>query len=188
MSALVSESGAPPLSLAEARDWLRLGPGESDGHVAGLVRAAASLCEAWTGQMLVVREVTEERDAAAGWMRLARHPVVGIDAVLRLRDRAEPVLGPAEPVLVPADGWAVQMHGDGAAAVRLSGAAAGDRAQVRYRAGMAEHPSGVPEALRQGLLRLVQHWHFSGQEDERVPAIVTALWAPWRRVTLGVRP
>lgn len=180
MSALVSESGAPPLSLAEARDWLRLGPGDADAHVAALIRAAASLCEAWTGQMLVVREVTEERDAAAGWMRLARQPVVGIDAVLRLRESAE-------PVLVPGDGWAVQMHGDGAAAVRLSGAATGDRVQVQYRAGMAEHSTGVPEALRQGLLRLVQHWHFSGQEDERVPAIVTALWAPWRRVTLGVR-
>lgn len=181
MSAPEIARGEAAISLAEARDWLRLTPSEADANIAGLIRAATNLCEAFTGQMLVVREVAEERAAAAGWMALRRQPVVGIDAVLRLH-------AGGEPVLVPGDGWAAEIDASGAAAVRLSSVATGERVQVRYRAGIAGNASGVPEALRQGLLRLVQHWHFGGQADDHVPAIITALWTPWRRVTLGARP
>lgn len=51
------EKGAAPVGVAEAKAWLRLGAGQDDAVVAGLIRSAADLCEAFTGQMLIVRTV-----------------------------------------------------------------------------------------------------------------------------------
>lgn len=175
MSALTIEGGAAPLSLAEARDWLRLGPAENDAAVAALIRAATNMCEAFTGQMLIVRDVVEERSVAP-LLWLSRQPVVAVDDVLLLS-------GTAAPVAVD---WSLVRGDSGAAAVQLAAGTNGpDRVRVRYRAGLADNGNGVPEALRQGLLRLVQHWHFSGQDDAKLPAIVTALWTPWRRSSIG---
>jgi uncharacterized phiE125 gp8 family phage protein len=177
MSAVVIASGAAPLTLAEARDWLRLGPGSEDAPVAALIRAATNMCEAFTGQLLIEREVVEER-AVAATLRLSKQPVAGIDDVLVID-------GPGAPMILATDRSAAVPLADGAMAVRLSGVAAGTRVRVRYRAGMVQASHELPEALRQGLLRLVQHWHLGGQDDAAMPAIVTALWTPWRRNGLG---
>ena len=42
--------GEAPVSLNEARGWLRLGATIDDAVVAGLVRAATNICEAFIGQ------------------------------------------------------------------------------------------------------------------------------------------
>lgn len=180
MSAVVIASGAAPLTLAEARDWLRLGPASEDAPVAALIRAATNMCEAFTGQLLIEREVVEER-AAAAMLRLGKQPVAGIDDVLVLD-------GPGAPAALEADRWAAVPLADGAMVVRLPVLAEGARVRVRYRAGLVQASHEVPEALRQGLLRLVQHWHFGTENDVTIPAIVTALWTPWRRTSLAAGP
>lgn len=173
MSALVIEPGEAALTLAEARDWLRLGPGGDDAAIAGLIRAATDYCEAFIGQMLVVRTVTEERDGDGSWQTLTRGPVVGIDAMLQMDNLAP-------PLWLPTTAWEQRTRSDGREQFRLTGAQA--RVQIRYRAGLAPTAAMVPEALRQGILRLVQHWHFErDQSDAPLPAMVTALWTPWRR-------
>ena len=52
--------GEAPVSLNEARGWLRLGATIDDAVIAGLVRAATNICEAFIGQWLVVRAGEEE--------------------------------------------------------------------------------------------------------------------------------
>lgn len=180
MSVVVSESGSAPLSVAEARDWLRLGPAEDDAAVAALIRAAANICEAFTGQMLIKREVIEER-AVAKFLWLSKRPVVAVEDVLVLD-------GSGSSLPIAPDDWTVVRGGNGAAAVQLRAVPRGARVRLRYRAGLADTSNAVPEALRHGVLRLVQHWHFAGQENQEVPAIVTALWTPWRRVSIGALP
>ena len=57
---------------------------------------------------------------------------------------------------------------------------------VRGQAGLATEPNGVPEPLRQGILRLVAHLFTtrdgSGGEP---PAAVGALWRPYRKMRLA---
>jgi uncharacterized phiE125 gp8 family phage protein len=181
MSAVAVDSGALPLSVAEVRDWLRLGPGDGDAAAAGLIRAAAELCEGFTGQLLLIRSVTEERDAAPGWMALLRRPLVAVDMVAAL-DAA----GTATPLTV--DQWQVRRD---AAALRLTSALP-QRLRITYRAGLASEAGHLPEALRHGLLRLVQHLHYdppgAAADMPPIPAIVAALWTPWRRTGLGAMP
>jgi uncharacterized phiE125 gp8 family phage protein len=60
------------------------------------------------------------------------------------------------------------------------------RVQVSGSAGMADHENGVPEPIRQGVLRLVSHL-FTSRDGEggEVPAAVTALWRPYRRMRIS---
>jgi uncharacterized phiE125 gp8 family phage protein len=53
-------------------------------------------------------------------------------------------------------------------------------------AGIAEDENGVPEPIRQGVLKLVAHL-FAARDSEggEPPAAVTALWRPYRRLRLS---
>ncbi len=53
------------------------------------------------------------------------------------------------------------------------------RVRVRYRAGLADDPSGLPEAIRAGIIRLAAHLyaHRDGMPGAVPPAAVTALMA-----------
>lgn len=186
MNNLIIESGSLPVSLAEAREWLRLGPTSEDGVVAALIRAAANMCELVTGQMLIVREVAEERPLREGWMRLARQPVRSIvDVTLRPESGL--------PVVLAREAWELRADADGAAAVMVPDGDVAQSVVVRYRAGLALDAAGVPDALKQGMLRMIQHLHaaresekLGGSGEAALPNIVTALWTPWRRVGLAV--
>jgi uncharacterized phiE125 gp8 family phage protein len=176
------EKGAAPVGVAEAKAWLRLGAGQDDAVVAGLIRSATDLCEAFTGQMLIVRTVTEEMPVRAGWIRLVKRPVVAIEGVAGLAGGDETPLA--------AEAWQHEIDRDGAARMRVEAAGEATRLRVTYRAGLAAEVNGVPEAIRQGLARMIQHLH-EGRSEAREefgrapPAIVAALWQPWRRVGLG---
>ena len=61
------------------------------------------------------------------------------------------------------------------------------RLRVAYRVGMAPDWNGVPEMLRHGIVRLAAQYYLRrGESGEiEVPAAVTALWRPWRRLRLN---
>jgi len=191
MNSLIVEGGPLAVSLAEARAWLRLGPADEYGVVTALIRAATNMCEMMTGQLLIVREVSEERPLRSGWLRLARQPVRSVVDVT-VRDDA------GLPAVLARAAWELRADGDGGVAVAVLDDGAGQSVMVRYRAGLATDAAAVPDALKQGMLRMIQHLYaardsekLGGVADVAMPNIVTALWTPWRRVRLalpGVAP
>lgn len=82
-------------------------------------------------------------------------------------------------------GYAIDVDASGVGWVRLTGPAAG-RMRVSGSAGMAADQNGVPEPIRQGVLRLVAHL-FAARDGggDAPPAAVTALWRPYRRMRLS---
>ena len=75
---------------------------------------------------------------------------------------------------------------DGAASITVTGASVGTQLRIAYRAGLAADAAGVPEAIRHGILRMVQHLYEARDgSGEAPPAMVAALWQPWRRMTIG---
>src|SRR3546814_17470165 len=52
-----------------------------DALLASLVRSATGLCEAFTGQALILRDVAETMVASTDWRRLSLTPVRAVDAV-----------------------------------------------------------------------------------------------------------
>lgn len=178
MGAMVAEAPPAPVSLQEVKAYLRIAGSEEDAVIAGLVRVAADMCEAFTGRALIDRQVEETVPATGAWTRLGAAPVRAIEAVAAIG--ADGVAA-----ALPADAYAIDVDAAGEGWVRAPGATSG-RLQVQYRAGLAGDPNQVPEPLRQGIVRLAAHLyaHRSEAGDSGPPAAVTALWRPWRRLRL----
>lgn len=182
---MMSESplpGASPVSLNEARGWLRLGATIDDAVVAGLIRAATNICEAFIGRWLIVRAGEETVPLDGGAVGPGVRPVVAIDTVALLAP------GGDEAVL-DAAAYRVRIARDGAATIAIHDHGDADRARIAFRAGMAAEANGIPEAIRQGIVRMTQHLHEARDGSGAAPpAAIAALWQPWRRLTLGGRP
>jgi uncharacterized phiE125 gp8 family phage protein len=171
----------PPEAAGAAKAYLRVERSDEDGLIAGLVAAAAELCEAFTGGPLLVRGFTETIPASRAWRRLTRSPVRAITLVeaIGAEGAAEALPGGAYGVDIgPAgDGW-----------VRVSGPGEVRRIRVGYQAGLAGAWEELPAGLRQGILRLAAHFYTNrAAESARLgepPAAVTALWRPYRRIRL----
>ena len=171
--------GEAPVSLAEARSWLRLGAGIDDVVVAALVRAATNICEAYIGQWLVVRAGEDILSLTAGAVQLRARPVIGIDGVSL-------ILAGGDEAALSDDAYRVAIGSDGTARVTISDARGAVRVRIAYRAGMAAAADGIPEAIRQGIVRMTQYLHDARDGDGAAPpAAIAALWQPWRRLTLG---
>jgi uncharacterized phiE125 gp8 family phage protein len=164
------------VSMAEAQAYARVETGEEEALLAGLMRTASALCESFTGQVLVARPFEEVLPPGCGWRRLALTPVRAIEEVAVLAAD-----GSATVLLAGDFEMDIDSRGDGWVKV-----AAGAKIRVRGQAGLAIEPNGVPEPLRQGILRLIAHLFASrdGSGGEP-PAAVTALWRPYRRMRLA---
>jgi uncharacterized phiE125 gp8 family phage protein len=173
---------APALgtAAAEAKAYLRVEGAHEDALVERLAGSAAALCEAFVGQWLVAREGAEMLPVRSSWQRLTGHPVtaiLGVDAI-----------DGSGTTALPSGAYAVDIDAAGGGWVRIVDAAAARRVRVRFEAGLAADWEHVPEPLRQGVVRLTAHLYTqrSGEAGEP-PAAVTALWRPWRRLSLGER-
>jgi len=165
------------VSMAEAQAYARVETGEEEALLAGLVRTASALCESFTGQVLVARPFEEVLPSGGGWQRLGLTPVREIAEVAALA-------ADGSGTLLPAGEFEIDIDSRGDGWVRVTGG--GDKKiRVRGKVGLAIEPNGVPEPLRQGILRLIAHL-FATRDGGggEPPAAVTALWRPYRRMRL----
>jgi uncharacterized phiE125 gp8 family phage protein len=169
----------PAVTISEAQAYVRIETGEEEALLAGLIRTASGLCEAFLGQILIAREFTADVPASGSWQRLETGPVQSITTVQAL-DQS----GLASTL--PSSSYAVDIDSRGDGWVRIHDANGATRARVSGTAGMAQDENGVPEPIRQGVLRLVAHL-FSARDGDagEPPAAVTALWRPYRRMRLS---
>lgn len=168
------ETGSLAVSIAECKAYLRLDRDNEDAVIAGLLRTAMGLCEAFTGQWLIIREGEQRLAETSEWQRLAVVPVVAIISVS------------GSSGVVPGTAYETDIDISGTGWVRLLDAGV-QAPVVRFRAGLGADWNGVPEALRQGLIRLVVHLftHRDAPDAGAPPAAVAAMWRPWRRVRLA---
>ena len=122
----------------------------------------------------MVREASETVLADGSWQRLMARPVVAILGV------------EVEGVALASEAYAVDIDASGDGWVRARLADGPGRVAVRYQAGLAADVEALPEAIRQGIVRLAaEHFAARGTESATPPAVVSALWRPWRRMRLA---
>lgn len=169
----------PAVTLNEAQAYVRIETGDEEAVVAGLIRSATALCEAFIGGALIARQFTEDVAASACWQRLANAPVQSISG-------AQAVATDGTAIALASSDYAVDIDSAGSGWVRLAQPVDGCRLRVSGTTGMAAVESDVPEPIRQGVLRLVAHLYAArdGAGGEP-PAAVTALWRPYRRMSLS---
>jgi uncharacterized phiE125 gp8 family phage protein len=168
----------PIVTMSEAQAYVRIETGEEEAVLAGLIRTASALCEAFINQVVIAREFVLDLPASGAWERLPITPVRSIGEVDAVCDDGSvlPLANGAYAIDIDSsgDGWVRMVQGNGAKRVRANGSA-----------GMADDENGVPEPIRQGVLRLVAHLVTARDgEGGEPPAAVTALWRPYRRLRL----
>jgi uncharacterized phiE125 gp8 family phage protein len=166
------DQGPMAVSLAELKAFLRLERDDDDALIAGFIRTATALCEAFTGQWLIARDAEQRVDAVLGWQRLSAVPVMAIGGVG----------GAAGPL--PPDQYDSDIDAAGTGWVRLRSVP--QAPAVQFRAGLGSDWNAIPEPLRQGIIRLAAHLytHRDAPDAGPPPAAVAALWRPWRRLRL----
>ena len=173
-------NGNPPdlgplaVSLGEIKAFLRLERDVDDALLAGFIRTATALCEAFTGQWLINRSAEQRLETSLGWQRLSAVPVTAIVGI----DTAG---GPLLP-----DQFDSDIDTAGTGWVRLRSVLP-ERPVVRLSAGLGLDWNAIPEPLRQGIIRLVAHLYSNRDAADAgpPPTAVAAMWRPWRRLRLG---
>ncbi len=163
-------------TLEEAKAYLRIEDAAEDALITRLIVTATTLCEQFIGQVLIARTVMETVAASGEWRRLRTTPVRAITKV-------EGVSITGVPIVLPVDSYAIDIDARSDGWVRVPGSG---RAVVIVEAGISADAAGLPDPLRQGILRLVAHLyaHRDEADEEGPPAAVVALWRPWRRMRL----
>ena len=169
----------PVVTLSEAQAYVRIETGEEEAVLAGLIRTASAVCESFLNQVVIVRDFTADLPASGAWSQVAVAPVRSIASV-ELIDAAGAAL------VLPSSDYAIDVDASGGGWVRLTSATVSGRMRVSGSAGMAADQNGVPEPIRQGVLRLVAHLFAARDGDgDAPPAAVTAVWRPYRRMGLA---
>jgi uncharacterized phiE125 gp8 family phage protein len=177
-----------PVTLDEARDYLRLDSEEEDELLESLIRAARHLVEAASGQMLIHQTWRLSLNAWPVMGRL-RLPIEPLDAIISARVLDE--AGAAQEIdlsLLAIDAGARPPAILAIGALPQPGRRV-NGIEIDVRAGHGAMPADVPPQLRLAVLKLVAHWFenrgdATGERISAMPGEVTALTAPWRRVRL----
>jgi len=161
------------VSLSELQAYARAETGEEEAVLAGLLRVASETCETFLNQALLLRSFEQDITAGEGWTLLGVQPVRSVSSIF--------VRGSDE--VLPKGEYQVDIDHDGKAFIK--GLRAGTVFTVRGTAGLGDQSNAIPEPIRQGILRLAAHL-FTNRDSNNgmLPAVVTALWRPFRRAGL----
>lgn len=180
---LISGPAEEPVTLAELRAHLRLDTGDEDAVLTAFITAARAVLEGETRRALVTqvwRLLLDEWPGAE-----VKLPLAPVAAVTEVTVDGPGALDPAfyetalqgdEPRIVAAGVWPRPMR-------RVAGIA------IDFTAGYGD-AAAVPAPLKQAVLMLAAHWFEHrepvsfGEARTEIPATVSALAAPYRRMRL----
>ncbi len=170
----------PAALIAEVRDFVRIDHVADDAAIDAFLRSAASLCEDFTGQMLIARTVTDMLPTRHTWQRLRRLPVQSISAV-------EQVAADGVASALAVEDYALDIDSDGIGWIRLHRSDGFSRIRVTYVSGLAMDWTELPASLRQGIVRMAGYLYANrdGVDAGGPPSAVIALWRPFRRMRVA---
>ncbi len=164
--------------VTETKEWLRIETASDAATLDALVRAAIGMAEDFCGQMMFARAGVEVLALGYEWTRLRACPV---SAITNARALASD--GTATALAVGT--YSTDISGDGDGWVRVIASRTETRLELDILAGIAADWPSLSDSLRQGIVRLAAHLFTERESSDPPPAIVTALWRPWRRMRLA---
>ncbi len=182
---IVTPPASEPVSLAEAKFFLRIDHNAEDDLIATLIGAAREAVEAACGRALVSRRVRESldiwrREAAQGAV-LGLGPVTDVVAVRVLADNG------SQSVIDP-DRYRIEGDRDRPRLVFASGLPATLRQvggiEVEYDAGYTEDAIDLPVALRLATLQIVASLYELRQGEGGIPETARSLMRAFAPVRL----
>ena len=188
-SILLNGPAVEPLTLAEAKAFLRVEHDDDDNIISALIAGARIHVEAQTRRALITQSWRLVRDAwpADGRIAVTPVPLASVTAARVYKDdgttqdvdpQAFVVDAAAAPALLAFAPWALPQP------ARTVGGI-----EIDIEAGFGDAASDVPEPLRQAIRLLVAHWYenrslVADHAGAKLPATVTALMAPYQVLSL----
>jgi uncharacterized phiE125 gp8 family phage protein len=175
---------AEPVSLAEAKQHLRLDHEGEDALIEGLIRAAREEVEASCGLALLAQDwrLTLDRLPRSGIVSIRRHPVVEILSVTVYGADGEASLVQPDVLTLDAASRPARLQFAEIPSPRV----AMNGIEIDFRAGYGEAGTDVPDLLKRAILALVAHWFEfraafgASQQPVAFPAGYERLIAPFR--------
>jgi uncharacterized phiE125 gp8 family phage protein len=182
---VVTHPASEPVSLAEAKLFLRVDHNAEDDLIATLIGAAREAVEAGVGRALLTRRVRENldiwrRDAVNGAV-LGLGPVTNVVAVRLLADNG------AQSVIDP-ERYRLEGNRDRPRLVLPSGFPATLRSaggiEIEYDCGFADEADDLPIALRLATLQIVAALYELRQGESSIPEMARALMRPFAPIRI----
>ena len=171
-----------PLSLADAKNYLRVEVSEDDDLINDLIVAARIECEHRTGRSFILQKWRLTLDSLGGSalsfggftpLQLPRSPLISIESINfvgqngqnTVLDLDNLVIAPGTPGLIaPRYGnfWPFTLP-------QISSVA------IEYTAGFGPTPSDIPKNIIQAIRILTAHYYENRSENAEIPAAVNSL-------------
>lgn len=186
---LITAPAAEPVTLAEAKEWLRVDGADEDAAISRLVASAREALERATGRLMATQTWRLSLDAwpaPTGDLTVMALPLAPVQTIAAVRvfdhaGAAQTIAAAAYQLVGPADAARLLFKSAPAAPGRAVGGI-----EIECVAGYGA-PSAVPASLRQAVVELVAQW-FQQRGDatdaRALPETVRALIAPYRRARL----
>jgi uncharacterized phiE125 gp8 family phage protein len=189
-SILLTPPALEPVTLADAKAWLRVEHDDDDDVIAALIAGARSHVEAQTRRALITQEWRLVRDAWPSDGRIAALPAPLIEITgARVRDgegglqsidlQAFTTDVAAAPAIIAFAPWSLPVPEQKAGGI-----------EIDVTCGYGDEPDDAPAPLRQAIRLLLAHWYENrglialGDTVAVLPATVAALIAPYRVLAL----
>lgn len=184
---IVTAAASEPITLAEAKNFLRVDTSDDDDLINVLITAARQLCEEYTRRILVTSTIDEYFDqfpknkwnGLSNVIYLSRGPVASVTSVKYVDEiGSEETIGAAN--------YVVDTISEPARIESTAGwfAAAGVVNQVIVRYVVGSGVSDIPKPLIQGMLLVISDLYDQrGDRVKRLPTASEYLWNPYRIFT-----
>jgi uncharacterized phiE125 gp8 family phage protein len=189
-SILLTPPAAEPVTLADAKAWLRVVHDDDDDAITALIAGARSHVEAQTRRALITQTWRLVRDAwpADGRITVLPVPLIEVVAARVLEEDGTPQAidlqafaadTVAAPAIIAFAPWSLAAPGRKAGGIELD-----------IDVGYGDEPDDVPAPLRQSVRLLVAHWYESrglaalGRTTADFPAGFAGLIASYRVLPL----
>lgn len=170
----VTAPAVEPLSLAEAKLYLRIEHEVEDALIEGIIVAAREAAEQWTGRSLITQsQRLRVAGNACGIVTLPRGPVQSIQTVENVID--------GEAATIDADQY--RLHA-ARGILQLLSVPYGDELVVTYVAGFGDEGADVPSLIRQGMLQHITQLFEKRDTEGNTPELARALYQPYREMRL----
>lgn len=184
---IVTAASEEPITLAEAKNFLRVDHSDDDTLINALITASRQMCEEYTRRILVTTTVDEyfdkfphnSWDNLSNLIYLSRGPVASITSVKYVDEIGS-------EVTLTSDQYVTDLISEPARVQSTAGwfAAAGvvNQVIVRYVVGTAK--SAIPKPLIQGMMLVVSELYDNRSNSvKRLPTASEYLWNPYRIFT-----
>lgn len=189
-SILLTAPAVEPVTLAQAKAYLRVEHSDDDSVIAALIAGARVHVEAQTRRALITQTWRLLRDC---WPADGRFPVVPVPLRAVVAARVYDANGTAHaidlqafsidkaaaPALIALAEWSLPAPGRPVAGI-----------EIDVEVGYGDAPADVPAALCQAIKLLVAHWYENrgliavGHNVAVLPATIAAMIAPYRVLSL----